>query len=171
MPSHIIAAEVPVSSDIAKQLQGADFFDCYEMPFEHAGRSALEIYLGMVRGTPAWVDFLMATRNRVVSLLGIKNLGHLGELQKTKEASEYRVGDRVGIFSLLSLSDNEIILGDSDKHLDVKVSICMFSRGGEDTLATTTVVHIHNLLGHAYMLLVVPFHKRIVPAVLARAGR
>lgn len=40
-----------------------------------------------------------------------------------KNLDEYRVGDRVGIFTLLFLSDNEIIQGDSDKHLDVKVSV------------------------------------------------
>jgi len=169
MNPSISAIEVPVTSDIAKQLQGADFFDSYEMPLEHGGRSALEIYLGAIRKTPAWVNFLMAIRNRVVLLFGLKNLGHLAELGKTKAASDYRVGDRIGIFSLLSISDNEIIMGDADKHLEVKVSICKLSRGNKESVAATTVVHIHNLLGRVYMLFVVPIHKLVVPAVLVRA--
>jgi hypothetical protein len=152
-------------------LQGADFFDSYAMPLEHAGRSALEIYLGVISQTPAWVNFLMATRNRVVSLLGLKNLGHLGNLQKTKTACDYRIGDRIGIFTLLSNTHNEVIMGDSDKHLDVKVSICKLVQDGKESVASTTVVHIHNFLGRVYMLFVVPFHKLIVPAILARGSK
>ncbi len=170
MKPSISPIAVPASSDISAQLHGADFFDCYEMPLVHAGRSALEIYLGVISNTPAWIDFLMAARNRVVRLFGLKNLGALGELKKTKAASDYRVGDRIGIFSLLSLTDNEIIMGDADKHLAVKVSVCKRVEDGKETIATTTVVHIHNLLGRVYMFFVVPFHKRIVPAMLVRAA-
>ena len=169
MNPHITAIKVPGSSDISKQLQGADYFDSYEIALEHAGRSALEIYLGVISKTPAWVNFLMAARNRVVRFVGLKNLVHLGDLQRTKAARDYRIGDRVGIFTLLSNTDNEIIMGDSDKHLDVKVSICKLAQGGKESVASTTVVHIHNLLGRVYMLFVIPFHKLIVPAVLVRA--
>ncbi len=36
------------------------------------------------------------------------------------------------------------------------------------TLAVSTVVHIHNALGQAYMAVVTPFHRRIVRAMLQR---
>jgi len=169
MNALITAIEVPPSSRISHELHGADFFDAYEMPFAHAGRSALEIHLQVVSRTPAWINLMMATRNRVVSFFGLKNLGHLGGVNNTKLAGAYCVGDRVGIFSLHSVSDDEIILGDSDKHLDVKVSICKLVREDREFVAVTTVVHIHNLLGRVYMLFVVPFHRLIVPAVLVRA--
>lgn len=170
MNPYIRPIDVPGSSDIGKQLRGADFFDSYKMPFDHQGRSALEIYLGVIGQTPAWVNFLMATRNRVVSLLGLKDLGHLGDVTQTKEVSAYQIGDRVGIFSLLSATDDEVILGDSDKHLDVRVSICKLNKDAQESVAVSTVVHIHNLLGRVYMLFVVPLHKLIVPAVLGRAA-
>lgn len=166
MTPRISAIEVPVESDIAKQLPGADYFDSYAMPLEHAGRSALEIYLDIISKTPAWIDFLMDARNRVVIFFGLKNLGGLGAIQPNKPASEYRIGDRIGIFTLLSNTDEEVIMGDSDKHLEVKVSIRKLTQDGKHSVASTTVVHIHNLLGRVYMLFVVPFHKRIVPAIL-----
>ncbi len=165
----ITPIDVPAASEIAKQLSGADFFDCYEMPIDHAGRSALDIYLGVIGKTPAWIDLLMGIRNRVVLLFGLKNLGGLGSIRQNKPAAAYRVGDRIGIFTLLSNTDNEVIMGDSDKHLDVKVSICKLAHDGKQTVASTTVVHIHNLLGRVYMLFVVPLHRRIVPAMLASA--
>jgi hypothetical protein len=166
----VTAADAPPSSRIRRELQGADFHDAYEIALCHGGRSALDIYLKVAASTPAWVDFLMAARNRIVSLLGLKNLGHLGDLEKAKEASAYRVGDRIGIFSLLSISDDEVVLGDSDHHLDVKVSFCKLVRESRESIVVTTVVHIHNRLGRAYMLLVKPLHRLIVPASLRHAA-
>ncbi|MFA6021528.1 MAG: DUF2867 domain-containing protein [Rhodospirillales bacterium] len=170
MSPAITPIDVPPSSVIYRELHDADFHDCYAMAIAHADRSALELYLNAVARTPLWVGALMAIRNRLASFLGLKNLGHLGALDQRKEPSAYRVGDRVGVFSLLFISNQEIVLGDSDKHLDVKISICKLTRNGRESIAATTVVHIHNLLGRIYMRLVVPIHKRIVPAVLGQAA-
>jgi len=171
MKTRITPIEVPSASVISKQLEGAYYFDSYQMPLEHAGRTALEIYLDMISKTPSWVDFLMGIRNRVVLLFGLKNLGALGAIQKQKAASEYRIGDRIGIFTLQSNTDDEVIMGDSDKHLDVKLSICKLNDNGRQSVASTTVVHTHNRLGRIYMMFVIPFHKRIVPAMLVWAGK
>lgn len=170
MTSSITAIDVPPSSRISLELKGAHFFDAYEMPLAHNGQSALDIYLKVVARTPSWVNFLMATRNRIVAFLGLKNLGHLGGVNPAKKPCDYRVGDRVGIFTLRSISDDEIILGDSDKHLDVKVSICKLAGQDRQSVAVTTVVHIHNLLGRIYMLFVAPVHRLIVPATLVLAA-
>lgn len=170
MTSTITPIDVPPSSRISHELQGAYFFDSYEMPLAHDGRSALDIYLKIISRMPSWINFLMTVRNRVVAVLGLKNLGHLGDFNQAKESCAYRVGDRVGIFSLLSISDDEIILGDSDKHLDAKVSVCKLVRQDRQSVAVTTVVHTHNRLGRIYMLFVAPVHRRIVPASLVRAS-
>ena len=159
---------VPPSSRISHELQGAYFFDSYEMPLAHDGRSALDIYLKIITRMPSWINVLMTMRNRFVAVLGLKNLGLLGEFNHAKASSAYCVGDRVGIFSLLSISDDEIILGDSDKHLDAKVSVCKLARDGRQSVAVTTVVHTHNRLGRLYMLFVAPVHRRVVPASLMR---
>lgn len=161
-----VSARVPRGSEIGRRLDGAHFHDCYAVPLHDDGRSALEFYLAVVARTPAWVNRLMALRNQAVGLFGLKNLGHLGAVDKRKPSSAYRVGDRVGIFTILYLTDEEVILGDSDAHLDVQVSVHKSTdeRGG--SLAVSTVVHIHNTLGRIYMLFVAPVHKRIVPAML-----
>lgn len=167
MKPRVTTCQIPATSVIAQQLAGAYFSDCYQIPIADYAPSALEIYLSIVVKTPAWVNAMMAMRNRIVSVFGLKNLGHLGTLKK-KSAASYQVGDRVGIFSLLYLSDEEIILGDSDKHLDVKVSVCKQSKGAQHAVTLATVVHIHNTLGRVYMFFVAPVHKIIAPAVLAR---
>jgi hypothetical protein len=167
MRGKVIPAAVPAGSQAGKRLPGAYFHDCYQVQTPESDASALEFYLHVVRQTPGWVNRLMALRNRVVGLAGLKNLGHLGVLRTGKSASEYRVGDRVGIFSLLYLSEDEVLLGDSDKHLDVVLSVCKAPQGA---VSVSTVVHVHNWLGRFYMLPVTPLHKIIVKAMLKRTA-
>jgi hypothetical protein len=159
---------VPLSSEINTRLVGADFYDAYVVNVRKVGQSALDIHLDMMRSTPGWVDFLMALRNRIVAAFGLKNLGALGGVPTSRDSHSYVVGDRVGIFSIRFLSEDEVILGDSDRHLDVQVSVYRFCVDGIEKAAVTTVVHTHNWLGRVYMALVAPFHRRIVPAVLRR---
>jgi hypothetical protein len=159
---------VPPATRISADIPGCYFHDCYLMPLAHSGRPALDIFLATVARSPRWVEAMMGLRNRVVRLFGLKDLGHLGTLPPLKEASAYKVGDRVGIFTLLSATDDEVIVGDDDRHLHVKVSLCKVIRDGHEAVAMTTVVHIHNRLGRLYMLFVAPMHRIIAPAVMAR---
>ncbi|MFS2003572.1 DUF2867 domain-containing protein [Duganella sp. CT11-25] len=165
MKSSISACPIPPQSEIHQRLIGADFYDCYETEIPATNRSALDLYLQVVTATPAWINTLMALRNRVVQLVGLKNLGHLGDFDAAKPASSYRTGDRVGIFSIVYLSEQEVILGDSDKHLNVEVSVCKI----QNKITVGTVVHTKNTLGRVYMLFVAPLHRRIVPASLRQA--
>jgi hypothetical protein len=110
----------------------------------------------------------MTLRNKTVSLFGLKDLGGMGDFNSAKPDTDYLPGDRVGIFTLISNTPDEVLLGDSDKHLDVVLSIYKTNQDSDCSIVVTTVVHTHNLLGKAYMLPVTPLHKLIAPAVLSR---
>lgn len=127
----------------------------------------MALYLAAVAGTPRWVNLLLTIRNRVVSLFGLKDVGHLDNIDPHKAAENYKPGDRVGIFTLLSISDQEVVLGDADKHLDARLSLYRHA-DAQPKVVVSTVVHVHNRLGRIYLSFVVPVHKVIVPAMLAR---
>jgi hypothetical protein len=163
---HIQTQSIPPASEIAEFAKTASFADCYTAPNPWPERSAIDLFIQTVGNTPAWVNALMHLRNRIVSLLGLKNLGTLDEV---KPGHTYRPGDRVGIFTLIYSSEAEVILGDLDKHLEVRLSVLkMQSSNGAEQLAVSTAVHEHNALGKIYMFFVGPIHKIIVPAVLRR---
>lgn len=148
-------------------LAGADFHDTFSIGLRRTDKSALALYLDAVSRTPRWIEAAMALRNRVVSLVGLKNLGPLGRIDRDKPASSYRPGERLGIFSILSLTPDEVVLGDTDKHL--RATIHVRKEAGEvPRLLVTTVVHVNRLFGHIYLFFVVPVHRRIVPAMLER---
>lgn len=170
MVSKVTASEVPSSSAINYRLAGASYCDCYAITLPNDGRSALGYFLTAISNTPSWVNSLMTLRNKTVLLFGLKDLGGMGDFDSAKPDTDYLPGDRVGIFTLISNTPDEVLLGDSDKHLDVVLSIYKTSTDQDDdcSIMVTTVVHTHNLLGKAYMLPVTPLHKLIAPAVLAR---
>ena len=163
----------PPNSRIAGLLAGADFHDAWSIPSRATSLSALDHFVAVVKHTPRWVNACMALRNRTVALLGLKNLGHLSALAHDKPASDYRPGDRVGIFTLFENTFDEVLLGDKDKHLDVVLSVHRSLPPGasEVVVTVTTVVHVKNTLGRLYMLPVKPMHRVIAPAVLGAIGQ
>lgn len=101
-------------------------------------------------------------------MVGLKNLGAFDKINKLKPECDYKPDDRVGIFTLINNTFDEVLLGDKDKHLDVTLSIhrAVDVDTGAVVVTVTTVVHVHNLLGRLYMLPVVPVHRIIAPSVL-----
>jgi hypothetical protein len=155
---------------ITKFIHGSDFYDHHELEFNYGTLSALDIYIGLASNTPKWVNLLMLVRNKFVSLFGLKNLGALDDLKGIK-ANEVREGDLLGIFTLIHISDHEVVLNDTDKHLRVDLSIRTIQRLGKKSVVVTTVVKNHNMMGAMYMFFVKPIHTLIVPAMLTKFQR
>lgn len=168
---------VPPGTAIHSTLAGAKFFDAYEVADLHPSRSALQAWLDVAARTPVWTRALMFVRNKAVRLVGLKDLGQLHDGhppasgRSLRDARSYRVGDRVGIFRIRHLSDTEVVMGQDDKHLDVQVSIFKqhsTAPGARPTVVLSTVVHIHNALGHAYMAVITPIHRVIARGTAQR---
>lgn len=167
MHPKITKQSVPEKSLLYPKSIDAYFYDSYEIPNSQQFNNAMDFYLGMVSKTPQWVNKLMRLRNQIVGFFGLKNLGQMGDVDKSKRGNQYSVGDKVGIFSVNAISNTEVILGDSDNHLDVEISIHL-NEENQQMVSVTTVVNIHNWLGRIYMFVVTPLHKIIVPASLSR---
>ncbi|MFN4118641.1 DUF2867 domain-containing protein [Acidovorax sp.] len=177
VPSSARTTHVPPGTAIHATLPGAHFSNAYEVADQHPARSALQSWLDVACRTPLWTRALMGVRNKAVRLVGLKDLGQLHDGNPPasgrvlRDARSYQVGDRVGIFRIRHLSDMEVVMGQDDKHLDVQVSICKqppAAAGAAPTVVLSTVVHIHNTLGHAYMAVVTPFHRVIARGTAQR---
>lgn len=170
MKKQPIEAFPQADSAIRELIPGSYFHDSWSIEAAEPNLDPLSQFLRVAKSTPRWVDEAMKLRNRIVSLFGIKDLGSLSEVSALKQVSDYRPGDRVGIFTLISTSESEVLLGDSDRHLEVVVSV--HRRPTEQitqTLVTvTTVVKVHNWLGRLYMVPVRPAH-RVIARTLVRA--
>jgi len=165
-----VLCDIPAGSRIAQALPNNDFADCYQFDDLWPNQNALETYLTLVTRTPGWMNALMAMRNQAVRLVGLKHVGNLSTAVNRKPAKEYKLGDRVGIFSIQHLQDDEVVVFDDDKHLHVQLSVVKHVVEGKPKVSLSTVVHIHNRLGRVYMAVVGPVHSFIVPRMLAQVA-
>lgn len=108
-------------------------------------RQALE---RMTASAPDWIGRLMALRNSLVRLVGLKTA-------------------KIDGFPILAERDDEIIVGFNDGHLDFRLIIRVEpAQPGFNRVSIATLVDRHNALGRAYIAVVTPFHKVIVRRML-----
>jgi hypothetical protein len=148
------AISVPV--DQPSPLKGADFSDAFRVRIIGPALDAQEAARLVIARQPSWVSALLVLRNKLVKPFGL-NPG----------AIQAPVADSLGIFPVISRSASKLVLGIDDKHLDFRL---IFSLSSKQDVTVTTFVKTHNALGRLYLALVLPFHKVIVPTMLARVN-
>jgi hypothetical protein len=153
--------DFPAESRLYARLGDASFDDAFETELADPSLNAIEIALRVLAATPAWVEALLHVRNRAVALVGLKDVGALGALDG-RPAAAYRVGDRLSLFEVLSISPDELVLGIDDHHLDVRISFLKRRKGERSTYALSSWVKTHNALGRLYMIPVGRIHPIIV---------
>ena len=106
---------------------------------------------------PATLRRLMRLRDLLVKPLGLRRSAN----------HDLREG-----FPVLARSDDEVLMGVDDRHLDFRISLRVVAAAdAPSVLVLTTTVTFHGALGRLYFHLVRPFHERIVPTLLRRAVR
>jgi Protein of unknown function (DUF2867) len=163
--------EVPIPADcsVYASARTAYFADAFETLVPCSDLTATQLYGAVMRSTPKWIDSAMLTRNRIVRLFGLKDLGALSCVPDMAEHS-LQAGQRIGIFTFARATPTELVMQDTDKHLSVQIAVIKQTVDAvHDRVIACTVVHTHNLLGKLYLLPVGPAHKYIVPAVLRGA--
>lgn len=167
MTSMTRTVPLPTSCQLAATQHDADFANAHETLVPASTLSATDIYCALMKQTPGWVDALMKLRNKVVQPLGLKDLGLLSSVAVRAAVP----GQRMGIFQVVSVSNEELVLQDDDKHLLVQLSVLKQTHdASHDKLTISTVVHTRNMLGRIYIAFVGPAHRVIAPAVARRAS-
>jgi hypothetical protein len=152
--------EVPFAEPHAV-LPGAQFGDAFQIIVEGQNLSAMEAAKRAVYGAPSWINRLLELRNLVVKPFGLKP----GEDRSLENAGP----SNVGLFPVLAEEPNRVLLGMNDKHLDFRLLVDVVNQNnGSQIITASTVVKTHNALGRAYLAIVKPFHKVIVPAMMRR---
>lgn len=141
---------IPEKSIILNGFPKVDYFDRYSIRKE-TDRSAEEISKELMK-MPNWVIALMKLRNSIVKVFGLK--------------TDKEQNDQNSFFTLIENCENEIVMGEVDKHLDFRASI--MKEASENTISLITVVHYNNALGKVYFFFVKPFHKVIMKTLLKR---
>jgi hypothetical protein len=142
--------DLPQVSGLHARRVPRDFLDCYAVGSDMNARDAANI----ITDFPGWAQFLLVIRRIVTAPFGIDNDGP-------------DVSDKVGIFPVETETEQELIAGFDDKHLNFRVSV--LSHEGQVSLATW--VAPHNMGGRIYLAAIMPFHIAIARNALVRVAK
>ncbi|MCF6278800.1 MAG: DUF2867 domain-containing protein [Flavobacteriaceae bacterium] len=142
-----------------------DYVDCYIGNIESNAENLTseEVGKAFFLSSPKWIENLLSLRNKMVSTFGLKT----GEDVLNKQdfdSFNMEIGEQVGLFKLLQKNKSELIFGENDKHLNFKVSLLL--NDSKQNLTITTAVNFNNWFGKLYFIIIKPFHKIVVPAML-----
>ncbi len=154
----ITEVEAKLPDDV---LPDADWADCYQLITDRQFDNALEIADEMIGKQPFWIAFLLKFRDIVVAPFGLKSTGDISS----------KAGRTVGFFPILSESEEKVVLGADDSHLNFRLVIDLIKGTGENTVSVTTLIKRNNWVGRFYLGLIMPFHILIVKYSLRSVGR
>ena len=149
---------VPPPTDCANVLPSVDFSDAFAVDVRNATLDAPEAAHRAFAGQPRWIANLLAIRNILVMPFGLRS-GADANLPASR---------RVGIFPVVSSSSDRVVLGFDDTHLNFRLIVDVKGLNETRRVTATTLVHRKNIFGRVYLATVMPFHKLIVPTMLAR---
>lgn len=148
--------EVTPNVDASAVLSGAQFIDAFRVEIGAKAMNAREACVRMVLHGPRWIDALIRLRNILVTPFGLKTSGEGAPAP----------GGLIGLFPVLSETPERLIAGFDDYHLDFRVVVDVAGDAADRQVTLTTLVRTNNLLGRAYLTLIVPFHKLVARSMM-----
>ncbi|TPN86925.1 DUF2867 domain-containing protein [Aquimarina algicola] len=141
-------------------LEQIDFSDTFATTNQK--NSLEEITTLIFNNQPNWIKKLFLIRNKIVKHIGLKT-------EITKDYNKgFRVGGFLSFFKIFSISDNKIVLGADDSHLNFRAIIAN-TNAEIYNIKVITLVQYNNTKGKIYMSIVKPFHKIIVKRMVKNA--
>lgn len=154
--------EVNVKGELRDLLPHADFADAFSLTIDDPALDAITAAHLAIDRPPGWVSILMRLRDLMVRPFGLR-AGDDPLLVRS---------ERIGIFPVLSQTPERLVMGLDDRHLDFRLAVDVARLDDRHSeVVATTLVRTHNWLGRAYLAIILPFHRRIVPGIMAQLAR
>lgn len=133
-----------------------DWGDAYRATVGNPFPDARTAANALVRAFPSWMMPLLGLRQILVTPFGLKSASDLN-LNKT---------DNIGFFPVTGETNEEIVAGTDDKHLDFRIIVSLNNGGGGQSVSCATIIKFNNRFGRFYLKAVQPFHRAIIKYAL-----
>ncbi|MFO1110720.1 MAG: DUF2867 domain-containing protein [Bradyrhizobium sp.] len=145
----------PPESVVAGWYEKASLLESFSVDLSSSKQSSIRVLaIQTVGNSPTWFKVLNAVRDAMVKPFGVKTSG---EVRASRAENE-----RVDFFPVQWEGNDEIVLGEDDRHLDFRLSLLRRDSPTGTQLIATTVVHSHNAFGLTYLNLIRPFHYLVI---------
>lgn len=167
--TRIEECDVPVSSAIDRHLVDAAFFrDSYRTRLKHNEISVVEIFFGVFGHHPLWMKILLISRNHMATWCGL-DAPTRSEIMNSEVKCSYAVGGKIGPWPIFAMTQNELVAGRDNKHLDFRLSVIKEKNAETASAVISTVCKTHNTFGKVYLFFIIPIHKWGVRYLISRA--
>lgn len=168
MSARIIEGPVPPESALDPlDVDSAWFKDSYQARLSNQSLGVTDLFEAVLGHHPRWARLLLLMRNRLAGWAGLE-VPPDTSVRRFERKPHYAVGDTIGPWPIFSLTDNELIAGRDNKHLDFRVSVLRLD-APTPTVAISTICNVHNRFGKAYLFVIVPFHRWAMRQLMRRA--
>jgi Protein of unknown function (DUF2867) len=166
---NVVECDVPSGSLLGRELiEGVYFRDSYQAPLSRMELGIVDIFFGIFGHHPLWMKLLLVVRNKVAFLAGL-DAPTTSEILHVEIKDRYAVGDKIGVWPIFSLSEDEVVAGRNNKHMDFRLSVLKVPDGDRTNVVVSTICTVHNLTGKLYLFFIVPFHRHGVQKLMANA--
>ena len=108
---NVVECDVPSGSMLSRELiERAYFRDSYRAPLSRRELGIVDIFFGIFAHYPLWIKLLLIVRNKVASLAGL-DAPTASEILHVEIKDRYVVGEKIGVWPIFSLSEDEVITG------------------------------------------------------------
>ncbi len=159
---------IPDSDLINQNFSPVHYSDSYKIEFYTKQSIHVDnLVYAFFDSPPKWIEKLFSLRNTIVKILGLK-VSEENDRTRQRELFTVEKGNGLGLFKVFDKNDNEVLLGEDDKHLDFRI-LFQLTRSTNDyyIFSLTTPVRFHNSFGKFYFTIIKPFHQFIVPAMIS----
>lgn len=127
-----------------------------------ADMHAVDFCYAVLSRTPRWVTDLLSVRDVLMAPFGLNR-----QRRVPRGEGAIEPGQKLGPFTVMTVDESEVLLGDDDKHLSFRTSFAVRDHLGGREGVCTTAVRFHGGFGRTYFRTIKPFHDLIVPRVVA----
>ena len=119
----VVECDVPSASMLSRELiERAYFRDSYRAPLSRKELGIVDVFFGIFAHQPRWMKLILIVRNKVASLAGL-DAPTASEIFHVEIKDRYVVGEKIGVWPIFSLSEDEIVAGRNNKHMDFRLSV------------------------------------------------
>lgn len=166
--------EVKINPDylIHKNMEKTSFSDCFQLTSENLNNrpDLKDVMIAFFLSFPWSFKVLLHIREFLAKLLRLKTAEEKGKESRLEKLYKFqgKIGEKIALFEVLDKSENELLTGQNDSHLDFKLSFISLEKDGKVILELATTVIINNSIGRFYFKIVKPFHKFYLKRIMRK---
>jgi hypothetical protein len=165
----VVDCDVPSSSVLDRHLvESAWFRDSYRTRLQRPHAGIVDIFVAIFAHHPWWMKAALIVRNKLAALFGL-DVPSVSEIMHPQFKSSYAAGEKIGVWPMYSITENEIVAGRDNKHLDFRLSVLKTNDGEAASVTVSTICMVHNVYGKIYLYFIIPFHKWGVRRLMRQA--